>query len=1066
LCPEREYGIIERVIHREVSLQSMTREELKESEVVIMCKSGKTGIFENGGEIKKMAYAIAVLVAFLISVAGEAAIVLPYVQDFDDMEVGSVFADWDWDPVGEVLGPGSTPFGQTVPFSGNYLFLTGSEAQGTVAFLEESRSTLGFSLDFYSLPNPRYEAPGTFAGGLSFSISDSRGGRQGWIIGDIDGDMSQDPDELEVTLRVLPLDSLPGTTIEIGSIRHGEIYNLDVGLNENIVNVFITGPSTSIHYEYVIPGETLLADRIAIGQGGYPGDEYGVAIDNISVIPEPCTLALLALGASVLMRKTNARKVLLVVLAFFWLVFSQVAHGADPSEQVLHMGSPVGFGEFDAGGYSDWYYWGQSPRHGYEYHEMLSGEWAAAIYYDGIATGNQAMWLTDYFLWPNWENFDNDFTVTSCSSWDDPSPPGNPISPNYNAKDHAQNPVTAYDTGQSVIQNGQVRITIDYEMVDLGEQVPGSPMAFGSLVGADAFVYSERYVLLQTYTIKNKTASPIENLEFYQMLHGHPAEPVLEHPENQTNPVVFSVYDSTDHADPLEAYEPFNDVHCAEGSIYAGKFRYDITQWNNLHDPDKHPQVDHRDWIGFSSTVEPDFIENGYYVGGHFYVPEYKPPEGTHISIEERSLTLDGETYSFGEVAGAMGWILGTLAPDDSVKLTLAIMFGAGPIQKTCQPFEPIAYWGLDEGSGAIAHDSIGDNDGTLVGDPEWVAGFHAGALEFDGYGDYVKLDHGVGALTGDSVTISAWVNPTASVINGTYYDVFSQTKGDSMDLYGYSMYLSVDGSGVCKPGFSLRYPGCNVVSSVAIGKNDWSWVVGTNDGSTLTLYVDGVSAGSVSSVGCGGVYADAFIGGHVPGESDFLGVIDDVRVLACAWDGEAGCLPYCDKGYFDWVLFGRPDCWCHLRQCRGDADGKKQGSAFAGYTYVSTDDLAVLIDAWQVKEPPKGPGIATIPDGICADFNHRKQGSAFAGYMRVGTDDLGIMIASWQVKEPPHGPGITGDCLECDGGGESARGRGTSEQVTSKELLDWLAEIWLDPQVRERIDAEAWLRLYESLKE
>jgi hypothetical protein len=155
------------------------------------------------------------------------------------------------------------------------------------------------------------------------------------------------------------------------------------------------------------------------------------------------------------------------------------------------MGSPVSFGEFDAAGYSDWAYWGSSDRHGYEYHEMLSGEWAAAIYYEGIATGSQTMWLTDHFLWPNWTTL-SDFSATSCSSWDDPYPPLNPVPPNETAKDHDQNTVTAYDTGQSVIHNGQVQITIDYEMVDSGEQGEngegGSPMAFGSLVGADASI--------------------------------------------------------------------------------------------------------------------------------------------------------------------------------------------------------------------------------------------------------------------------------------------------------------------------------------------------------------------------------------------------------------------------------------------------------------------------------------------------------------------------------------------------------------------------------------------------
>lgn len=40
------------------------------------------------------------------------------------------------------------------------------------------------------------------------------------------------------------------------------------------------------------------------------------------------------------------------------------------------------------------------------------------------------------------------------------------------------------------------------------------------------------------------------------------------------------------------------------------------------------------------------------------------------------------------------------------------------------------------------------------------------------------------------------------------------------------------------------------------------------------------------------------------------------------------------------------------------------------------------------------------------------------------------------------------------------------AEPVDVKKLLDWLAKIWLDPEVRERIDAEAWLKLYESVKD
>ncbi len=79
--------------------------------------------------------------------------------------------------------------------------------------------------------------------------------------------------------------------------------------------------------------------------------------------------------------------------------------------------------------------------------------------------------------------------------------------------------------------------------------------------------------------------------------------------------------------------------------------------------------------------------------------------------------------------------------------------------------------------------------------------------------------------------------------------------------------------------------------------------------------------------------------------------------------------------------------------------------------TYVGPKDLSVLVAAWQVLEPPFGPGIASIPNGICADFAHDKGGSAATGYYRVGTTDLNRLVANWLVKEPPAGPGLPAEC-------------------------------------------------------
>lgn len=129
-----------------------------------------------------------------------------------------------------------------------------------------------------------------------------------------------------------------------------------------------------------------------------------------------------------------------------------------------------------------------------------------------------------------------------------------------------------------------------------------------------------------------------------------------------------------------------------------------------------------------------------------------------------------------------------------------------------------------------------------------------------------------------------------------------------------------------------------------------------------------------------------------------------------------ADCLPECHEDYQQWLDVGKPTCWCHPRQCHGDADGVFGGNAKTGHYRVGPLDLNLLLAAWMVKEPPHGPGIASIQNGICADFAHDRGGDEKTGYFRVGVSDLDILVANWLVKRPPEGPGIPADCRLCKG--------------------------------------------------
>jgi parallel beta-helix repeat protein len=65
-----------------------------------------------------------------------------------------------------------------------------------------------------------------------------------------------------------------------------------------------------------------------------------------------------------------------------------------------------------------------------------------------------------------------------------------------------------------------------------------------------------------------------------------------------------------------------------------------------------------------------------------------------------------------------------------------------------------------------------------------------------------------------------------------------------------------------------------------------------------------------------------------------------------------------------DWVAWGKPDCWCYARECRGDINGLKTGPY-----WVQLLDLQLLNTAYNKTDSQ----LAAIPGGICADVNHKK---------------------------------------------------------------------------------------------
>lgn len=80
-----------------------------------------------------------------------------------------------------------------------------------------------------------------------------------------------------------------------------------------------------------------------------------------------------------------------------------------------------------------------------------------------------------------------------------------------------------------------------------------------------------------------------------------------------------------------------------------------------------------------------------------------------------------------------------------------------------------IGYWKCDEGSGNIAYDSAGTNNGIIRGLPNWTTGIVGNSLRFDGTQDnYVALSSTLNVT--DATTVEAWVYPEFDPTNPAAY--------------------------------------------------------------------------------------------------------------------------------------------------------------------------------------------------------------------------------------------------------------------------------------------------------
>ncbi len=207
---------------------------------------------------------------------------------------------------------------------------------------------------------------------------------------------------------------------------------------------------------------------------------------------------------------------------------------------------------------------------------------------------------------------------------------------------------------------------------------------------------------------------------------------------------------------------------------------------------------------------------------------------------------------------------------------------------------EPIAHWTFDEGSGTIAEDSAGSNDGTLINGPVWTTGQIDGALYFSGGDDYIDCGNSFASITGSTTkTITAWAKSDVSDRSGRIITLYRRS-----DSYSAFVIYPRENDGVNPATWKGLYatPGNGhklIDSAVSVTAGEWIHVALVQDGPHVHIYVNGELENSASDAAAPTISnpPNAVIGtymwyGHGPSAS-FLGTIDDVRLYNRALSAE-----------------------------------------------------------------------------------------------------------------------------------------------------------------------------------
>lgn len=208
------------------------------------------------------------------------------------------------------------------------------------------------------------------------------------------------------------------------------------------------------------------------------------------------------------------------------------------------------------------------------------------------------------------------------------------------------------------------------------------------------------------------------------------------------------------------------------------------------------------------------------------------------------------------------------------------------------KPAKPVAHW---PGNGN-ARDTVGKNNGLIVGNVRFPSGVISRAFSFDGNHSFVAIPNSPTFDFQDQLTIEFWMRASPDnamdsfqgLVASDFFGVeISNGYGGTM---GVNFYTSSD-AGASWNGISNANGGGAVVSAGV-----WHHIVGVYDGTKTQLYIDGIAWGSPTA--CSGNISPMLPGSFlsIGGEDGrtfcgcndryFKGLIDEVKIYNRALSG------------------------------------------------------------------------------------------------------------------------------------------------------------------------------------